>query len=347
MGLLRLNKERVTPEYALYAFLSPAFQQTIRANTITGATVDRIALNEMPEFPIRIPPLDEQKHIARLLSGIDKKIELNNRINSELEAMARTLYDYWFVQFDFPDTNGKPFKTSGGKMVYQPILKREIPVGWEVDTLSSWIKSDKTGDWGNETPGGNYTLQVNCIRGADITGLNGNGKIDTPNRYILQKNDHKLLAPFDFIIEISGGSPTQSTGRMAYITDDVLGRFSLPLVCSNFCKAISLHNKDLFYCFAYLWNSLYDNGILFGWEGKTSGIKNLLFDAFVTKYNVPIPPSQLAKQFFDLAARLEQQKQSLLKENSNLEKLRDWLLPMLMNGQVTISSATQPTSKVA
>ena len=221
-------------------------------------------------------------------------------------------------------------------MVYNPTLKREIPEGWEVDTLASWIKLDKTGDWGKEGPEGNYTLQVDCIRGADINGLNGNGKIDAPNRYILQKNDHKLLVPFDFVIEISGGSPTQSTGRMAYITDEVLDRFPHPLICSNFCKAISLHNKDLFYCFAYLWNSLYDNGILFGWEGKTSGIKNLLFDAFVKKYHVPIPPSQLAKQFFDFAAPIEQKKQSLLKENSKLEALRDWLLPMLMNGQVTV-----------
>ena len=85
-----------------------------------------------------------------------------------------------------------------------------------------------------------------------------------------------------------------------------------------------------------LWKSLYDNGILFGWEGKTSGIKNLLFDAFASKYHAPIPPSQLAKQFFDFAASIEQKKQSLLKENSKLETLRDWLLPMLMNGQVTV-----------
>ncbi|MCS6230968.1 restriction endonuclease subunit S [Shewanella baltica] len=283
---------------------------------------------------------DEQTEIANVLSAIDKKIELNNRINAELESMAKTLYDYWFVQFDFPDDSpqgqGKPYKTSSGKMVYNPTLKREIPKGWEVDTLSSWIKSDKTGDWGKEEQEGNYTIQVDCIRGADINGLNGNGKINAPNRFILRKNDHKLLAPFDFVIEISGGSPTQSTGRMAYITDDVLNRFPHPLICSNFCKAISLHNKDLFYCFAYLWGNLYDNGILFGWEGKTSGIKNLLFDAFVTKYYVAVPPVHLAKQFFDFVAPLEQKKQSLLKESSKLETLRDWLLPMLMNGQVTV-----------
>ncbi|MGO2233984.1 MAG: restriction endonuclease subunit S [Marinomonas sp.] len=140
MGLLRLNREKVTPEYVLYAYLSPAFQQTIKANTITGATVDRIALNELPNFPIRIPPIQEQKKVAKLLSGIDKKIELNNRINAELEAMAKTLYDYWFVQFDFPDDSpqgqGKPYKTSGGKMVYNPTLKREIPEGWSDKTLS-------------------------------------------------------------------------------------------------------------------------------------------------------------------------------------------------------------------
>ncbi len=283
-----------------------------------------------------LPPKEQREIVFKLLSDLDKKIEINNRINAELEAIAKTLYDYWFVQFDFPDANGKPYKTSRGKMLYNPTLKREIPEGWMVSTLTSWIKSDKTGDWGKESPEGNYTLQVDCIRGADINGINGNGKINTPNRFILQKNEHKLLEPFDLVIEISGGSPTQSTGRMAFITDEVLERFSHPIICSNFCKAVSLHDNDLFYFFAYLWNSLYNNGVLFGWEGKTSGIKNFLFDAFVNKYHIPLPPMHLAKQFFEFAAPLERKKQTLLKENAKLEVLRDWLLPMLMNGQVTV-----------
>lgn len=347
MGLLRPNREKVIPEYLLYAYMSPAFQQTIKANTITGATVDRVALNELPNFAVRIPPLDEQEKVAKLLSNIDKKIELNNRINAKIEVMAKTLYDYWFVQFDFPDINGKPYKTSGGKMVYNPTLKRDIPQGMEVRTLANWIKSDKTGDWGKEISQGNYTLQVDCIRGADINGLNGNGKIDAPKRFILNKNGHKLLASFDFVIEISGGSPTQSTGRMAYITNNVLDRFNHPIICSNFCKAISLHDKSFFYYFAYLWKSLYENGVLFGWEGKTSGIKNLLFDAFVNKYYVPAPSSELAKRFFDFVSPLERKKQMLLKENSELESLRDWLLPMLMNGQVTVSASVEESSREA
>lgn len=177
---------------------------------------------------------DEQSEIADVLKAIDNKIDLNNRINAELEAMVKTLYDYWFVQFDFPDEKGKPYKTSGGKMIYSPVLHSEIPKDWEVNTLIDWISSDKTGDWGQECEKGNYTLKVNCIRGADINGLNGDGKVAAPLRYILSQNQHKLLQPFDFVIEISGGSPTQSTGRLTSITEEVLERFENPIICSNF-----------------------------------------------------------------------------------------------------------------
>ncbi|HDP8956921.1 TPA: restriction endonuclease subunit S [Citrobacter freundii] len=336
MGLLRFNKDKVVPEYVLYAYLSPAFQQTIKANTLTGATVDRLSISEFPSFPIRIPPLKEQEKVANLLGSIDKKIDLNNRINAELESMAKTLYDCWFVQFDFPDANGKPYKTSGGKMVYNATLKREIPAGWSVDTLSSLIFADKTGDWGKENKEGNYTLQVNCIRGADINGLNGSDSLFMPVRYILNKNTNKLLSVFDFVIEISGGSPTQSTGRMAFITKEMLERFEHPVICSNFCKAITLNDSLYFYNFAYMWNDIYNNGILFGWEGKTSGIKNLLFDSFVSKYHVCIPPEHLVKTFHDSMVSVHQKKQKNLKENAELIKLRDWLLPLLMNGQVTV-----------
>jgi type I restriction enzyme S subunit len=299
----------------------------------------------MPYFPIRIPPIIEQKATSSLLMSIDKKIVLNNKINAELEAMAKLIYDYWFVQFDFPsdspENKGKPYKSSGGKMVYNEDLKREIPDGWDVKFLTDWIESDKTGDWGKESEQGNYTLQVDCIRGADINGLNGKGKVKSPNRFILKKNSHKLLTPFDLIVEISGGSPTQSTGRMTFLTPEMFERFNHPLICSNFCKAISLKDNNYFYNFVYQWNALYSNGVLFGWEGKTSGIKNLLFDAFVSKHKVCKPPERIAKEFSKLIEPIQQKKQKALKENAELESLRDWLLPMLMTGQVTVKNTKE------
>lgn len=301
-----------------------------------GSTIKHLTGVALKQVEFDFPNYEEQVSIATVLRSLDKKIELNKRINNELEAMVKTLYDYWFVQFDFPDTDGKPYKTSGGKMVYNESFDREVPAEWNVNFLSDWIKADKTGDWGKEAQEGNYTLQVDCIRGADINGINGSGKVATPNRFILKKNEHKLLSPFDFVIEISGGSPTQSTGRLSGITKEVLERFEHPVICSNFCKAISLKNISYFYNFTYMWQWIYDHEILFGWEGKTSGIKNLLFDSFVTKYSVAMPPEDLAKKFYDFVSPLQSKKQTLLKENSELEALRDWLLPMLMNGQVTV-----------
>ena len=329
------DESKVTNQFLYY------FLQTNPFITTNGSTIKRLYNDNLRDTKIpNVPSIQQQNQITDILGTLDKKIQINNQINQELEAMAKTLYDYWFVQFDFPDQNGKPYKSSGGKMVYHPELKREIPEGWGVTTFSSWISDNKTGDWGKETSQGNYTLEVDCIRGADINGLSGNGKIDMPTRFILEKNKNKLLTDFDIVIEISGGSPTQSTGRIVGISENVLNRFELPLICSNFCKAVSLNEQETFYNFVYEWKNLYDNGVLFSWEGKTSGIKNLLFDSFVTNYHIAQPPIDLMKQFFDYASSVDKKTQLLLKQNQELSQLRDWLLPMLMNGQVKVEDKT-------
>ena len=333
---IRLNESIITPSFFKYYF-----KYYIEA-IISRLNGDSVIPN-LPPLPIiksteiDIPVVPTQKSIAKVLSDLDAKIELNNRINRELEAMAKTLYDYWFVQFDFPNEQGKPYKSSGGKMVYNAELKREIPEGWEVKTIAKWIKNDKSGDWGKESEEGNYQLKVSCVRGADLNGLNGNGELKPPTRFILENNSNKLLENHDLIIEISGGSPTQSTGRLAFITEETLQRFPNPLICSNFCKALTLKEEKYLYNFVYQWNRIYDNGVLFGWEGKTSGIKNLLFESFVTNHKEAYPKSEIVEKFYDFAKPLHSQKQKNLIQNQQLSELRDWLLPMLMNGQVTVS----------
>ncbi len=308
---------------------------------IQGSIQDNINIEYLTNLKFKIPKNQEWKQITKVLSDLDAKIELNNKINNELEALAKTIYDYWFVQFDFPDTNGKPYKASGGKMVYNENLKKEIPEGWQDKTIADWIEKDKSGDWGKESAQGNYTEQVSCIRGADINGLNGNGAVKSPERFILEKNKHKLLEHGDLIIEISGGSPTQSTGRMAFITEETLERFENPLICSNFCKAVTLKDETYLYNFVYQWNRLYDAGVLFGWEGKTSGIKNLLFESFVSNYKTVFPKKEIAEKFYQKIKPIHAKKQKNLQENQKLAELRDWLLPMLMNGQVMVKEAKE------
>ncbi len=333
--VLRENQYSVN-DFVYYLAKSPAFRK--KAIGCMEGTSGRKRVNEgalkLQELPI--PSKATQQKIAAVLSSLDAKIELNSRINTQLEAMAKTLYDCWFVQFDFPDANGKPYKTSGGKMVWNEELKRDIPLGWEVGAMSEWIDVDKSGDWGKQKPEGNYTEQVICFRGADINGLNGLAELNPPKRFIHQNNRFKFLKSHDLIIEISGGSPTQSTGRMAFITNTTMKRFEYPLICSNFCKPVSIKNKKLLYNFAYYWNSLYENGVFFGYEGKTSGIKNLLFDSFVTSFYTVVPHENIVDQFYDLMENIQNKKQVLLSENQTLAELRDWLLPMLMNGQVRV-----------
>src|SRR5690554_936335 len=332
----------------LHFWLNTEYGKKYFENNASGSG-QRLALtlDIIKSIPLYLPDLPTQKSIAKVLSDLDAKIELNNKINRELEAMAKTLYDYWFVQFDFPDANGKPYKSSGGKMVYNAELKREIPEGWEVKTVSKWIKKDKSGDWGKEEAEGNYQLEVSCIRGADLNGLNGNGELKAPTRFILEKNSNKLLENHDLIVEISGGSPTQSTGRLAFITEETLERFSTPIICSNFCKALTLKDETYLFNFVYQWNRLYNNGVLFGWEGKTSGIKNLLFESFVTNHKEVYPPSILVQKFYDFAKPIHGQIQKSLMQNQHLTALRDWLLPMLMNGQITVKEAEEKLSMAA
>lgn len=329
-------KKKILDSYYLLCLLQYLSNFKVFNHLSSGSTLFSVPMRELESLKINLPDLKKQKSLIKIIEQIDSKIELNNKINAELEAMAKLIYDYWFVQLDFPDKNGKPYKSSGGKMIYNEELKQEIPEGWEVGELGFWIDRDKSGDWGKEKSEGNYTEKVSCIRGADINGLNGQGKVKAPRRYILNKNSHKILEAGDLIIEISGGSPTQSTGRLGYIIDSTLERFKNPLICSNFCRAITLTDRKYIYNFIQLWNRLYNAGVLFGWEGKTSGIKNLLFDSFISNYSQPIPEYKLVEKYYDKVNPIYTKIQHNLKENEKLAELRDWLLPMLMNGQVTV-----------
>lgn len=241
-----------------------------------------------------------QKKIARLLTNIDSKIELNNKINEELEKIAKTLYDYWFVQFDFPDENNRPYKSSGGAM------KRS------------------------------YSLEVLCIRGTDIPTINLCNMPEMPIRYISKSNSFKVLKRGDLIIEISGGSQNQSTGRIAYIDIGLLNRLNRNVITSNFCKAISLKSSKYMYNFYLEWKALYNQGIFFNFEGKTTGIKNLLYEDFIRSYNTVIPDDETVSMFNDIISPIYREIQRNCAEAINLIKLRDFLLPMLMNGQVKV-----------
>lgn len=303
-----------------------------------ATTFDSVNKDLINNFEL-IMPVDETDRIkvSALLSTIDEKIELNNKINFALEQMIKTLYEYWFLQFDFPDADGKPYKSSGGDMVYNEDLKRDIPKDWKAVSIEKILAASKNGDWGEDESHPSL-MQVYCVRGADINALNGQtATLEPPIRHIRKDHGDRLLRPDDLIVEISGGSPTQSTGRVAHIGQKVFSRFESPLVCSNFCKAISFKDKLHSYIVKQYWNKLYEAGIFFNFEGKTSGIKNLMFDQLIRDVYLAIPENQkLIEEFYKISVKNDEQIQNNLLQNKKLAELRDWLLPMLMNGQIRV-----------
>lgn len=262
----------------------------------------------------------EQKKNAMLLYQLEKKIKLNSRINQELEEAAKVLYDYWFVQFDFPDKNGKPYKSSGGKMVWSEELKREIPDRWKVKELSNLCY--KIGDGIHGTPKYTEDSKYTFINGNNLK----NGFIYTDNstkrvpkeeydKYFIELNEKTIL------LSING-----TIGNLAVYTGEnvMLGKSSAFINCKD---------NYLPYCYQYLKQ---DNIQKMLWNIATgSTIKNLSLDS-IKNLKILTPQKFLVDRYYDLTKSLDEKRKKIFFENQKLTELRDWLLPMLMNEQVKV-----------
>ena len=317
------------PKYLYYFLKNLHLDKMFDKGSSVVPSLDRKVVHSL-NVPF-IKDISYQKRVVAILSNLDRKIALNRAINQNLEAMAKQLYDYWFVQFDFPNEDGKPYKSSGGEMVWNEDLQINIPKNWDVCRLNEFIGKNNTGDWGADEPSTN-SIEVGCIRGADIIKLN-----DLPKRYIKSINTAKLLSNWDVVIEVSGGSPAQATGRSAYITPGVIERNGGSITCSNFCHAFSFKDYEDSAYFYFVWRMFYDNNIMFNFEGKTSGIKNFMTEAFLANKWLK-PPKFITSKLFDAVKEMYEKIDSNIAENNNLIKQRDELLPLLMNGQVSVNS---------
>lgn len=253
-----------------------------------------------------------QKKIATYLSRFDELIRLNRGINENLAQQAQAVFKSWFITSEDRTT-------------------------WKTGTFSDLIDSTLSGDWGKDSATGNFTEMVYCVRGADIPELKAGNKGKMPTRYILPKNyAAKQLVPGDIVIEVSGGSPTQSTGRAAAISRSLLDRYDRGMVCTNFCRAIK--PKDGYSMFVYYyWQYLYDRRIFFAYENGTTGIKNLDLNRFITTEEIQIPPESLISQFNDYCKVVFDQIFSNGYESEQLATMRDMLLPRLMTGDLDVS----------
>lgn len=223
----------------------------------TGSTFPNISKSDLHSF--QVPIISKMEILNNLTKAIEEKIYLNNQMATTLEDLAIAFFRHWFVDFEFPDENGNPYKSSGGKMVESEL--GETPQCFSLGSFNHFFNEAIGGDWGKEKPTGNHAKEVVVIRGADINDVKRGGIGKAPTRFILEKNyKNKKLQSGDIIIEISGGSPTQSTGRTTYINEDIIQRHNDKLICTNFCRV--LRPKEAHYSyfsylhFNYLWQIL-------------------------------------------------------------------------------------------
>lgn len=314
-----IDKGKVDPMYAYYWFSSPWIRKKLCVSN-KGSTVPLLTLWEVKSLPITYPEsFDEQRKIVAVFETIGEKIKKNNIINSELEAMARTIYDYWFLQFDFPDENGKPYKSSGGKMVWNETLKRKIPEGWKsikLDTLCSFSN------------GINYDKNQNGDKDYRIVNV----------RNISSSSLLLDVREFDVINLLS----TQAEKYIVDVNDILIARSGTP----GAVRLLVSNEKDVIYCGFIIKCSPYEKQqrlyltyALKKLEGsnatKTGGsIMQNVSQETLKQVEICLPPSYIIDKYNMVIEELLSKMQQVIYENQELISLRDYLLPLLMNGQV-------------
>ena len=267
-----------------------------------GTKMPRGDKSQIMEFKIPVFNPKTQQSIAAVLSALDKKIALNKQINARLEEMAKTLYDYWFVQFDFPDTEGKPYKSSGGEMVFDETLKREIPKGWGSIELQSCLA---------KIP--NTTKILN----KDIKGFGKYPVVDQSQDFICGfTNDEKsILNPQDAHIIFGDHTRIVKLVNFQYAR----GADGTQVILSN-------NERMPNYLFYQIINQIDLSNYGYARHFK-----------FLKEFKIILPSKDISQKYNEIANTFFVKVRNNLKQNHHLTQLRNFLLPMLMNGQVSVA----------
>ena len=321
-ALVTPNKDILDGRY-LNALLHTDYAKKYFACNASGSG-QRYALSveALNSFPVPIIPLHEQKQIGEIFSALDKKIEFNKRINQNLEAMAKQLYDYWFVQFDFPNEEGKPYKSNGGKTVWNEKLKREIPEGWEVKPINNRLEIKSGFPFKSDTykTFGRYKIvTIKNVQDGELV-TSGCDYIDElPSR----ASDYISLKTGDRLISLTG-----NCGRLCVVCEENL---------------LLNQRVGLLYCDAtyleYFYNFLSSNAMRTVVDNLANGAAQAnLSPVELCKTDCFIPPKDILFMYNKKANTIRKTIIQNKREISLLTKQRDELLPLLMNGQVSVNS---------
>ena len=338
---VRPDVNKIDPAYLSYFFGLPAFQEHIRAIAV-GATMPSLNTQILGSVSIVYPPLPEQRAIAHILGTLDDKIELNRRMNETLEAMARAIFQDWFV--DFGPVRAKledrdPYLPPELWSLFPDRLVDselgEIPDGWEVKVFGELLDDVIGGDWGKDKADSTNTEAVSIIRGTDIPNLRNGGVGSVPLRYTTTKKaERRILQHGDIIIEVSGGSPTQPTGRSMLVTEDILERYPTTVVCASFCRRFRPRGWIEGLVAAQHLDFVNSIGKMWEYQLQSTGISNFQTKRFLEEESIIWPGNHLADEFAGAINPIV--KHATRNENTTLKEQRDALLPGLVSGVISL-----------
>ena len=307
VGKFVCDESIIDPDY-LYYILTTDYYQEVLFNAGTGSGQPNLSPKIILGVEIPFPDIEVQKKVAEALLPLDRMIANNKAIIVSLKEYLGAFFRKEFIDCDEADS-------------------------WKDGHFSELVSDTIGGDWGKESAEGNYTKKVFCIRGADIPEVSMGNKGKMPTRYILEKNyDSKELKVGDLVVEISGGSPTQSTGRSTLISQALLDRYEEGMICTNFCRAVK--PKRGFSAFIYLyWQYLYDKNTFFLYENGTTGIKNLDLSGFLENEVIKIPPVAKLQKLNELFDECMSCVYAKGYQNEVLDNYRDTLLAKMLESE--------------
>ena len=329
VGKIEIIDEQKYDKDFLYYYLSQKNILEYFVNNSTGSANQANISKKIIEN-LMVPDFlkSTQRKIAKILNTLDSKIEINNKIISNLESQAQAIFKSWFVDFE-------PFQD--GNLVESDL--EMIPEGWEVKSIGELLDFDIGGGWGKEKPQEKYLIPAYVIRGTDIP----NSKLGYFNmdnyRYHTESNlKNRRLQVGDIIFESSGGSTNQDLGRMLLVTDELLNEYNNDIICASFCKLIRINDPSIRWFVCNLLEYSYRNKILTKYEVKSTGISNFSFTIFKDDFKIAVPNRKTMERYFNVTGNNINLSAKLGIQNTKLAELRDALLPKLMAGEIDVSN---------
>ena len=320
LAIVRNKSKNINVKWLYYYFQSPEWKAFIESKIVKGSTVNRISVEDFPSYTVPLIDIKNQDKIVSILSTIDDKIENNNLINDNLQQQLKLLYDYWFTQFDFPDENGKPYKSSGGLMLSNDKVSYKMPANWTVynlfeNPLTLIIK-----------PGVDMFESKNYLATADVNGT----AISTGTVIFYETRESR--ANMQPTVNSVWFAKMKNSVKHLYLNKEMQKLITNSILSTGFC-GLQCTEESFEYVAAFIEHSYFEplkDTLAHGATQEAVNNDDLSGIAFV------VPPKRILHLFHESTESIYSQISKNLCENQELTQLREWLLPMLMNGQATI-----------